>query len=338
MGTVVRRNGRFRAVVRKAGLTQTKTFTKLAAARRWILETEHTIQQHADRGSPLRLGAIMDRYRREVVETRSYQTKTHFHLRRLAALTRTVFVNDLTAEWWVEFGAGLQCSPVSRQRYLTLVTSALKVAEGLWGARVDWVAYRRGKALLASRQLLGGGRPRDRRPTEAELAAIRATNVTSLPLGDIMDIALITALRAGEITRLQWSDLDRERRLLIVRDRKHPTKKTGNHGTIPLLEGALEVIERQPLASDTIFPFKTDSILTAFRRACRVAGIVNLHFHDLRHEAISRLFERGYSIQEVALVSGHRDWSSLRIYTNLRPESLHDGPIALRVREASTGG
>ena len=336
MGTVVRRNGRFRAVVRKAGITQTKTFTKLAAARRWMLEIEHAIAQQGERGSTLRLGDVLDRYRREVVETRSYATKTPSHLRRLAARTRTIFVNDLTSDWWVQFCAEMRCSPASRQRYLSLVTAALKVAEGLWGARVDWLAYRRGKALLESRQLIGNGRPRDRRPTEAELAAIRSADATTLPLGDIIDFALATALRAGEITRVRWSDLDRERRLLVIRDRKHPTKKVGNHGSIPLFESALEVIERQPLVAEAIFPFKTDSVLTAFRRACRLAGVNDLHFHDLRHEAISRLFERGYSIQEVALVSGHRDWSSLRVYTNLRPESLHKGPISLRMRGAST--
>jgi site-specific recombinase XerD len=51
--------------------------------------------------------------------------------------------------------------------------------------------------------------------------------------------------------------------------------------------------------------------------------IKNLHFHDLRHEATSRLFEAGFSIEQVALVTGHKDWKMLRRYTHLRPEHLH---------------
>jgi site-specific recombinase XerD len=62
---------------------------------------------------------------------------------------------------------------------------------------------------------------------------------------------------------------------------------------------------------------------TAFQRARRRAGVDGLRFHDLRHEGISRLFERGMQIQQVALVSGHRSWSMLKRYTNLKPESLH---------------
>ena len=52
------------------------------------------------------------------------------------------------------------------------------------------------------------------------------------------------------------------------------------------------------------------------------AGITDLHFHDLRHEAISRLFEKGLQIHEVARISGHRDWKQLKRYTQLTAKSL----------------
>jgi integrase len=61
---------------------------------------------------------------------------------------------------------------------------------------------------------------------------------------------------------------------------------------------------------------------TAFRRACKKLKIENLHFHDLRHEATSRLFKAGLAIEQVALVTGHRDWKMLKRYANLRPENL----------------
>ena len=59
------------------------------------------------------------------------------------------------------------------------------------------------------------------------------------------------------------------------------------------------------------------------KAACDALGIVDLHFHDLRHEGTSRLFDDGFAVQEVALVTGHKSWAHLKRYTNLRPESLH---------------
>jgi hypothetical protein len=72
-----------------------------------------------------------------------------------------------------------------------------------------------------------------------------------------------------------------------------------------------------------IFPHHHESISTAFTRACVELKIDDLHFHDLRHEGTSRLFEAGLSIEKVALVTGHKDWRMLQRYTNLKPEDLH---------------
>ncbi|MCX4029042.1 tyrosine-type recombinase/integrase [Spartinivicinus sp. SM1973] len=72
-----------------------------------------------------------------------------------------------------------------------------------------------------------------------------------------------------------------------------------------------------------MFPYNSKSVGAAFTRVVRSLGIHDLRFHDLRHEAASRLFEQGYDIQEVALVTGHKDWNMLRRYTQIKPESLH---------------
>lgn len=78
-----------------------------------------------------------------------------------------------------------------------------------------------------------------------------------------------------------------------------------------------------------IFPFNHRSVGTAFTRACRELRIEDLHFHDLRHEGTSRLFEVGFAIQQVALVTGHKDWKMLRRYTHLKPDGLHAIAAAL---------
>jgi integrase len=118
--------------------------------------------------------------------------------------------------------------------------------------------------------------------------------------------------------------------MVTIRDRKDPRQKDGNDQKIPLLDvngyDAWELIEEQrPFSkrSDRVFPYDGRSIGTAFRRACRVLNIEDLHFHDLRHEGASRLFEAGFPIEKVALVTGHKDWKQLKRYTNLRPEDLH---------------
>ena len=75
---------------------------------------------------------------------------------------------------------------------------------------------------------------------------------------------------------------------------------------------------------DRIFPYAHRSAGTAFTRVCKELEIMDLHFHDLRHEATSRLFEAGYAIQEVAQFTLHDSWATLQRYTHLRPEHVKD--------------
>ncbi|RVA26375.1 site-specific integrase, partial [Mesorhizobium sp. M7A.F.Ca.US.001.01.1.1] len=120
-------------------------------------------------------------------------------------------------------------------------------------------------------------------------------------------------------------------RMLLIRDRKDPRNKKGNNQRIPLFAAtgydAWAIVEEQQARrsndDDRIFPFNHRSVGTAFRRGCVDLSIDDLHFHDLRHEGTSRLFEAGFTIEQVALVTGHKDWKMLRRYTHLKPEMLH---------------
>jgi integrase len=103
-----------------------------------------------------------------------------------------------------------------------------------------------------------------------------------------------SAWRLGEITRVIWADLNKHHKTIIILDRKDPRNKYGNDQEVPLLGDAWTILNRQPKGDDRIFPYNEKSVGTAFRRACRKLGIDNLHFHDLRHEGTSRLFEAGY--------------------------------------------
>src|SRR5260370_17286799 len=110
----------------------------------------------------------------------------------------------------------------------------------------------------------------------------------------------------------------------MVRDMKNPGEKICNDVWCALTPDALDIIRAQPRTSDRIFPYSTDAICAAFTRACYAVGIntekmpakLRLHFHDLRHDGVSRLFELGCNIPHVAGVSGHRSWQSLKRYTH----------------------
>jgi integrase len=99
---------------------------------------------------------------------------------------------------------------------------------------------------------------------------------------------------------------------------KHPGDKKGNNVYCELPAEALAIIKSIPRDDERIFPRSTDAISAAFTRACKILGIEDLRFHDLRHEGISRLFEMGRTIPQVAAVSGHRSWTSLKRYAHIR--------------------
>lgn len=147
---------------------------------------------------------------------------------------------------------------------------------------------------------------------------------TNIPFNDILEFSILSCMRIGEICRIQWSDVDENNRSVVVRDRKDPRKKTGNHMSVPLLGGAWDILMAQPRTEERIFPFEPRSVTAGFQRVRNALGIEDLRYHDLRREGASRLFEKGFAVHEVAQVTGHRNLNTLwRVYTELYPESLH---------------
>jgi integrase len=148
---------------------------------------------------------------------------------------------------------------------------------------------------------------------------IRDHRPASIPMQKIVAFALFSTRRQEEITLLRWDDLDGDR--VLVRDMKHPGDKKGNNVYCELPPEALAIIKSMARAEQELFPYSTDAISAAFTRACKILGIEDLRFHDLRHEGVSRLFEMGRTIPQVAAVSGHRSWTSLKRYTHIRQSS-----------------
>lgn len=214
--------------------------------------------------------------------------------------------------------------PQTVSNYLSHLQAVFAIARPAWGFELDAAAMRDAFTVCRRLGYTGSSAQRDRRPTLDELDKIMAHFVErdarapdSSPMTTIIAFAIYSTRREGEICRIERKDFDSAHSRQLVRDMKHPGQKKGNDVWVNLPDDAKVLIEAMP-TTGRIFPYTPDAISAAFTRACKVLGIDDLHFHDLRHEGVSRLFEMGWDIPRVALVSGHRSWSSLQRYSHIR--------------------
>jgi integrase len=203
--------------------------------------------------------------------------------------------------------------------------AVLSIARPAWGYEVDPQVMGNVRKVLRKLGYNMRSRERDRRPTLDELdrllehfQSIQDRRPTSINMLKVTAFALFSTRRQEEITRIKWADLDEEGSRVLIRDMKNPGQKMGNDVWCHLPPEALAIIQTMPKALEEIFPYSAESISTSWTRACKLLGIKDLHFHDLRHDGVSRLFEMDWDIPRVASVSGHRDWNSMRRYTHLR--------------------
>lgn len=131
-------------------------------------------------------------------------------------------------------------------------------------------------------------------------------------------LALESAMRRGELLSMTWQNVDLKDRVIHLEDTKN-----GESRDVPLSSRATETLKALPRSMDgRVLPISPEALKNAFERARKRANLEHFNFHDLRHEAVSRLFERGWNVMEVAAVSGHKDLQSLKRYTNLKAKDL----------------
>ena len=222
------------------------------------------------------------------------------------------------------FHAG--AAPATVQQDVIYLRGVFGMARPAWKLPITTQPFDDAGFTLKKLELVGKSRSRERRLQPAEWDALcaywqRNGDKSSIPMRDIMEFALACPLRQGEIMRLRWQDLDETKRTIKVWERKHPMRK--HDDIIPLIGVAFDIVKRQPKIDERIFPYNQSSVAAAWERARDACGLADIRFHDFRHEGISRMFEAGYQIHEVAIVSGHRDWNMLKRYEHVRPESLH---------------
>ena len=329
MASYTQINGKTRALIRRKGHKSiSKYFDTKGKAEIWANGIEKQIEAgtygQAVAGAET-IGSLIDKYRKLRSKTRPIlDTSTeHYTLKQLEANLGQVVAAKMTADdllGWAQLRKDDGAGPYTVNCDLSKLSTVLRYAgDGL----PDVIGAARPK--LSYLGLIGGGGKRERRPTEDEFT--RLTEYFAKHHGqqyvDAMEFSAATAMRRGEVCALRFDEIDEAKRLIKVM-RKHP-RKGKTLEWVPLLQRAWDIVQSRPRDGDLIFPIHPQTLSKYFTNACKTLGIPDLHWHDLRHEGTSALFEAGIPIEKVALVTGHKSWVNLRRYTNLRPESLHDG-------------
>ncbi|TAL00379.1 MAG: site-specific integrase [Rhodospirillaceae bacterium] len=323
-----RKSGKWQVLIRLTGLkTLSRTFTTYAAAKKWALLTETQIDQGdlASGSHVLRrtsLASLLERYRDTVTTTKKSRSKERLLINALLRQPFTrLSLSVLTPQHFAEYrdlrAKTAMASTINHD--LGILNQVYRLARSEWSIPVlnPLTGLKRPKA----------DRPRDRRLLAGELdqllkAADECRNKLVRP---IIEFAIETAMRRSEIISIRWENVSQSKQTLHI-----PITKTDSPRTIPLSERAVSILTAQRSEPDRPFPLTVNSFDMAWKRLIARSGLQNLRFHDLRHEAVSRLFELGLTMPEVALISGHKDPRMLYRYTNLRPEDVGAKMVRLK--------
>ncbi|MBY8976955.1 site-specific integrase [Rhodobacteraceae bacterium NNCM2] len=330
MATIRNRNGKWQVQVRRDGhALRSKTFQSKRDANQWAQQMEAELDANVLKFDPRVLERttmrdLLTRYRREVTPLKRGHASENkridgFLRQRWAVVPLSLATPQVFSRYRDERLREVQPGTVIRD--LGLLRAVFEVARTEWDIPLPEnpvAKVRKPKAPDA----------RERRLEEGELE--RLLNACGRNRNDWLKagnlLAVETGMRRGELLSIKWSDLSDDGTTLLIL-----TTKNGHARRIPLTARATQLLrelKRVEGASDErIFPVSANAFRLCWERCKRVVaeeypGIVDLRFHDLRHEAVSRFFEMGLSVPEVALISGHRDPRMLFRYTHLRAEDI----------------
>lgn len=325
MATIRKRGDKYHVQFRRQGFSPiTRSFIKLTDAREWArqIETQADRQELAPSRKELKettLGELVTRYRDTITP------------RKKGAATETVMLNafmrhaicrkplaNLTPSDFAAYRDERLSSvkPASVRRQLMTVQAILTKAMTDWDMPLK-------RNPLAGIKLTVGESKRQRRLSLDEVSRVGAavrpdTNPYTIL---VVGFALETAMRRGEILALTWDDIDFERSYALIREAKNGTGRL-----IPLTQTAIRILtQAKALQSDAtgpVFPIAVVTLHASWRGLLSRAKIADFRFHDLRHEAISRLFELGLTAPEVASISGHKTVSQLFRYAHASQASV----------------
>ena len=320
MASIRKRGHRWEAQVRKAGVASVnKSFLNKSDADRWARQTEAAIERgetpSTHNASFTCVSCILRQYLSSVTPSKRGSSEEGY---RINAMLGDVFAQVPIARLSSQHVADYRdrrlrkVSPPSVRRELVIIRHAFEIARLEWGCSMQ-------SNPASIIRMPKHAKPRERRLTKEEMAGLLrgADEMRCWWMRPVIEFALETAMRRGEMLKARWQDLSEDGDILRI-----PTSKNGDARRIPLSSKARSVLGGIDRSHELLFPLRANALNLAWERLKRSQGIHDLRFHDLRHEAISRLFERGLSLPEVALISGHKDPRMLLRYTHLRAEDV----------------
>lgn len=351
MGTIIERKSkdgkvRYRAAIRISSkdvkYSESRTFSKRNLAESWLKKREAEIELNPDsihqaKTDDMRLSDAIGRYLNELGSGfgRSHRASLLFiakqsiglkHIGKLKNMDFTNFANHRLTT----------VKPQTLNGDMIAIRGVLRHAKLVWGMDVDLASFEDVMLGLRYARKIQSSNKRTRLPTNDELTSLTHyfyqkyhRHKSAYPMHLIMWLAIYTTRREGELTRMALADFDGEH--WLIKDMKNPKGSSGNHKYVKIPTSALPVIHALQESSirqnmklctsyddDLLLPLSSKNISKLFTDACKILGIDDLHFHDLRHEGATRLAERGLTIPQMQEITGHDSWSSLQRYTNLK--------------------
>ncbi|MFC1684044.1 tyrosine-type recombinase/integrase [Pseudomonadota bacterium] len=324
MATIRKRGNRYHVQIRKKDHPPiTKSFSDRKTASTFAKDMESKIErgvyQDASLAEQTTLSTALKQYEETILPTNKGKDSEIFRLqlldRELGHLT-LVQIQPHTVSKYRD-GRLKSVKPATVKRELGLLSRILTASEK------DFGIYLPHGNPVSKIRLPKEPEGRKRRLQPGELDSLRNhMEHNSLMLSAVF-LAIETGMRRGELCRMQYQDVDWDKSTLLI-----PETKNGQSRTIPLSKLAIESLgklvklQEHPTPCLPLLPLEPHSVTRAFERACKRAEIEDLRFHDLRHEATSRFFEKGLNLMEVASITGHQDLRMLKRYTHIRPETL----------------
>ncbi|MDP2246874.1 MAG: site-specific integrase [Nitrosomonadales bacterium] len=320
MATFRKRSNSWQARVQRHGYPDiSKSFKTRSEAVAWARKVESDIdQQTADHPSKVNLKVtlkeLLEKYQQEVTPHKKHSSVESYRIARLIkhpmADKPIAEVKSADIARWRDERIKQGRAPNTIRLELAILSNLFTVAASDWG--YEWLDNPTKRVKIPK---LPSGRVR--RLAEGELKQILTSSESAL-LKHIVTLAVETGMRRGEIVAIQNKHINLNKRTLLI-----PVTKNGEAREIPLSSVAIKILkERMSESNDRLFDITPHAITIAFGRACKRSGLEDIHFHDLRHEAISRFFEKDLSLAEVATISGHKTWTMLRRYTHLSAEKI----------------
>lgn len=310
MASIRKRNGRYQVQIRLPGKPAlSKTFGYKHDAKRWARDTERQLERGElyQSTEAVLFQQLIDQYELRHLPLLKSIKQEQSLVRRISARLGKTHVSEITNQRLASY-RDLRFNEVSAQTVkheINFIRRILKLAQSEWGIQLP-----QGIPSIRLPRLPNG---RIRRVSEEELQLIRS--YLSPLMTDVVELALNTGMRRAEILGIREEDIDwKTHSVFLWETKNHSTRR------IPLTANAIEILKRQK--KNLPFSLKADSVTQAFNRACQKARLENLRFHDLRHEALSRFFERGLNVPQVASISGHKDYRMLARYVHLEADLL----------------